>query len=413
MKYIFSAAKRSLVRNQLDKLQKSYAEAFSLHGLTRIIYSGWKERVIWCLLLLGALIGLGFMSKEIVEQFRNKEVRTEVRIAQQESQKWPSITICSIAILTQYLNCYKNRNITEADTPNLCSKHFKLPDVHDHNENLRVDTKRGCVVYNLNGTLVQKGEIKKWLVIDYHDVNSGLPSNMIGIFVYFNDPQMVQNSSHSFYLQDLDMTYVEHEMLTPGIYEMLLQATEIDKLGPPYNSSCTKQKSINDKYHSRYSYKACMDRCAAMKMKRSCGVVLNWFRDYVTDEKQTKANNETIPCLLDVLDRYLSDNNFLSDCGCKQPCQQTLYEVTQKQVRQLTPESRWWRLKIRFKNKMMNSITEYPVYTTQELISQVGGTCGLFLGMSLLSLVEIFFHAMISLFKYCYFASLAKIDIQR
>ena len=370
--------------------------------------------MIWCLLLLAALAGLGYMCREIIEKFHNKEVRTEVRIAQHETQRWPSITICPIATLTQNLNCYKKLKIVEVDTPNLCSKQFEPPEVQGSSEEeLPYDTKRGCIVYNLNGTLAQTGEIKKWFQIEYFEINEALPPHMIGIFVYFNDPEMVKNSSHAFYLQDMDMTFPEHEMLTPGIYEMLLQTTEINRLGPPYNSSCTKQKSINDRHYSKYSYKACMDKCAALKMQEACGVVLNWYQDYITEEKQEESDNRTIPCLLDVLDRYLVDNKYLNDCGCKQPCEQTLFEVTQKQVRQYNITEQRWRLKIRFKSKMVNSITEYPAYTTQELISQVGGTCGLFLGMLLLSLVEIFFHAMISLFKYCYFASLAKIDIQR
>ena len=93
---------RTLLKENLASLQKSYSENFSIHELSRIIHSGWKERLIWGLLFFVALIGLGYMSKGIIEQFIDKDVRTEVRIEQRESQLWPSIVICSGATLLQH-----------------------------------------------------------------------------------------------------------------------------------------------------------------------------------------------------------------------------------------------------------------------------------------------------------------------
>ena len=62
---------------------------------------------------------------------------------------------------------------------------------------------------------------------------------------------------------------------------------------------------------------------------------------------------------------------------------------------------RKWDLQIRFKSKVVNIIKEHPLYKIEELISQVGGSCGLFLGMSILSVVEIIFHAVISFIQFC------------
>ena len=77
--------RRSLIKGQLVHLQKSYAESFSIHGLTRIIYSGWKERMIWCVLFIAAIAGLSYMSSDIIDKFYNKDVRTEISIEQRDS----------------------------------------------------------------------------------------------------------------------------------------------------------------------------------------------------------------------------------------------------------------------------------------------------------------------------------------
>ena len=393
--------RRSLIKEELGNLQKSYAEAFSVHGLTRIIYSGLKERVIWCLLFVAAVVGLTYMSIEIIEQFYHKDVRTEIRIEHKESQPWPTITICPRMTLFQHFTCMKNATLIDSvpsvnniSLIDVCSMHFRPPNVSERNENQQFETRKGCVVYNANGTMIHKGELKRGLQINYTDLNSQIPTKGQGIAVYFYDPQIAKNSSHPFYQQDFDFW----TDLYPGNYEILLQTTEIEKLGPPYNSTCTNEKSINDKNNSKYSYKGCMDRCLAKKMKDNCGVVIDVFQDYVLTEDEVPLDqNETVRCLKSVLYEYIAKNT-LNDCRCLQPCKQRVYRKTQRILE--VNERKNWYLTIRFETNMVNVIREHPLRTVEELISQVGGSCGLFLGMSLLSLIEIFFHAVISLVKF-------------
>ena len=196
-------AKKSLLKEKLGRIQKSYSETFSIHELSRIIHSGWKERVIWSLLFLAALVGLAYMSKGIIEHFINKDVRTEVRMEQRESQPWPSIIICSKATIAQHYHCYKNVNTTDIVSPNFCSRQLKLPKVIDLSENQRFDVKGGCVVYNLNGTLKQEGGLARGLDIQYQEMNSELP--LLGIDVYFYDSRVAKSSGNIPFLIDIDM----------------------------------------------------------------------------------------------------------------------------------------------------------------------------------------------------------------
>ena len=97
--------------------------------------------------------------------------------------------------------------------------------------------------------------------------------------------------------------------------------------------------------------------------------------------------------------KYFYKFTFLSGCKCKESCKPKIYKATQRKVKMFNDSK--WRLKIKFESNMVNIIREYPLYTFEELISQLGGTCGFFMGMSILSVFEIIFHIIISLFKWC------------
>ena len=181
----------------------------------------------------------------------------------------------------------------------------------------------------------------------------------------------------------------------------MLQMVEMEKLGPPYDSHCTKDRFIGDVKNSIYSCDSCVDKCFAMKLKNKCGDVLEKFQDYVieTPDELKGDHNETISCFRQFYALYSHNSSFLDECVCPPPCKETFYEIFHKQVDVIGDEN-VWSLKIRFKSKMVKVIKEYERYSAEELISNVGGLCGLFLGMSMLSLAEIVFHSIISITKY-------------
>ena len=125
------------------------------------------------------------------------------------------------------------------------------------------------------------------------------------------------------------------------------------------------------------------------------------FQDYVIEAPDSSKDNknETIACFRQFYALYVQNSSFLVDCVCPPPCKETLYEVSHKRVSDIGLKNSWL-LKIRFKSKTVQVMKEYERYSAEELISNVGGLCGLFLGMSILSLAEIAFHAVISIIKY-------------
>ena len=348
---------------------------------------------MWCIIFFAAVIGLVYLSKGIIGHFIMRDVRTEVRMEQKEEQPWPSITICSQDALIQHFTCNGNVSLlTSRTSVGLCLKQFKSPIVTEKTEKQHFDTKQGCMVYNLNGSLMHRDSMKRGLDITINAANVDLEDPTINVI--FHDPQLAKNSSYAVFLQDLDF---EGGSLSPGTYEFLLEMTEIEKLGPPYNSNCTNKKTIPDKQHSKYSYAACMDQCIARQTFKECGDVPHALQNYIGSHNVTNSSNAT--CIADRIEEYERNPTFRKTCRCEQPCRQRLYAVTRNLVgNDYNPT---WVLRIRFKSKMVNTIKEHPLYSVEELISQVGGSCGLFLGMSILSVVEIIFHAIISLAKCC------------
>ena len=322
------------------------------------------------------------MSRQIIGHFSNKDVRTEVRVEQRKIQPWPSITICLGINLLQHFTCHYKFNLGFNGFPaEFCS----------------IPLKEGCKEYNPNGTDVHEGSIKrgKDFYYAYPYQGSSLLKDHAILNVFIHDPETARNSSHIFYLQDLDTT----GGIAPGNYEFLLEMTEIEKLGQPYNSKCTKQQYLGDKDNSKYSYAACLDKCMATISLERCGDIPKAFQDYLPEHKERSIDNKTIRCFSSLIESYLRDPKFLSQCDCQQPCKQRFYPTTRNLAGKFSENT--WNIRLRFKSKMVNVITEHPLYSTEELISQVGGSCGLFLGMSLLSIVEIIFHALISLARYC------------
>ena len=82
----------------------------------------------------------------------------------------------------------------------------------------------------------------------------------------------------------------------PGNYKYLLETTNIIKKGLPYRSNCTKNLTIEDKNHSKYSYPACMDKCMSKRMHEQCGTVLRVAEDYFAKVPQrvAKGLNKTV-----------------------------------------------------------------------------------------------------------------------
>ena len=72
----------------------SIAESFTIHGMSRIVSGSKKQKIFWILVLGTALGVVGFASHRFVENYLDFDIRTEIRIYDQEKIPLPDIAIC-------------------------------------------------------------------------------------------------------------------------------------------------------------------------------------------------------------------------------------------------------------------------------------------------------------------------------
>ena len=151
-----------------------------------------------------------------------------------------------------------------------------------------------------------------------------------------------------------------------------------------------------------------MDRCHAENVKIICGDVLRMGQPFAPKSRYTTSTNQTAvrKCLLGLLYK-LDDIKEKLDCNCLLPCHRDQFIATRiphptandelmNQNQNLT-----WKIELHFKDDTVKVLREYPLYNAEQLISQVGGICGLFLGMSLLSISELLIYGILSIARRC------------
>ena len=67
-------------------------------------------------MFIAAIVGLSYMINEIIDKFYNKDVPTEVRIDQEDSQQWPAITICQDLTLMKHFACINVNRFSNIST---------------------------------------------------------------------------------------------------------------------------------------------------------------------------------------------------------------------------------------------------------------------------------------------------------
>ena len=96
---------------ELKKCRWRYAESFTVHGINHIIHGNVPEKVLWTVLVLGAIVGTGLMTREIFESYLDHDVTTKIVIKQNHVIKAPTIYLCNRDVwdnLLSYSDCSSN-----------------------------------------------------------------------------------------------------------------------------------------------------------------------------------------------------------------------------------------------------------------------------------------------------------------
>ncbi|CAI4228113.1 unnamed protein product [Auanema sp. JU1783] len=196
----------------------------------------------------------------------------------------------------------------------------------------------------------------------------------------------------------------------------------------PYGTCTTQSHLQSDHFDGNYAVEACFRSCLQAKIVAECGCYdpsyphADGISSCSVDDTTLMAAN--MDCIEGVTGTT-SSFNVIRDCSCPQPCEVETYSVTvstakwpsnaytpnecneKNNTKWLTKKQcvEWYRentllVEIYYERMNYQVLSESPAYSLVNLVSDIGGQVGLFLGMSIISLIE-FAFLIILVCTYC------------
>ncbi|XP_071837717.1 acid-sensing ion channel 2-like isoform X2 [Apostichopus japonicus] len=202
--------------------------------------------------------------------------------------------------------------------------------------------------------------------------------------------------------------------LSPGFStNMGIRQVEIKRLPHPHGS-CTNGEDKNYLMNNRYNYSilSCQKKCFLNKMASDCNCVVNSYDDY----KGIQLCNQTQRhCRQRIEKLYYTES---LECDCPAPCRETIYNT--QTTFSVWPEDRYYnylsddifkskkydayfamnnifdarqnlvQAKIYFQELNYELVEQVPANTVESVLGTTGGLLGLYIGFSLITVVETF-----------------------
>ena len=384
---------------------KSYQENFSIHGLAKIFGGAIFERVFWFLTLAGCLGFVAVKCNGFYMEYIQYDVRTEVRIKSDDNITLPALTICkSIKLMGQHhkgfvneVKCYKNKSVYEFEDYIDCKNPRTVTKVTPMEIKALVGRSKpyphfqyhpdfpSCSTINVNGTITsQSNSAANSFLIQW-------PQNIYGsmtLYLYLHDQEDLPFLTGDFLSKQL-------VIIEPGYYILgTWDKTVTLRKQHPFPSNCTYGENNESIFPGPYTFKKCQETCLFRKMLDDCGAVLDHWQRYAHGKYSTnKTSNNTRNCLHTVL------MSTLQNCNCPFSCNETSFDAGFKVIN-WKEHSDMVEIQMIYNKNTFTMIEEYEAYPKDKFVTDIGGWCGLFSGMSFLSIVEILVFAVLSLIAF-------------
>ena len=190
-----------------------------------------------------------------------------------------------------------------------------------------------------------------------------------------------------------------------GMNEETIIAIKTEVLNEIEDNECYDTNDHDLEFFDQYSQSKCELECLAKFMKQECNCVKFSLPH---DAETTVCNQHQLKCYNNAETKYLTEEAFKTNyqCGCLPCCNQIEYtaEVSQtefdfkkvfsayKQDVDEFPEAIMSRLVIYMKDTHVREVREVAVNDKLSYYAQLGGLMALFLGISLVSVVEVIYY---------------------
>ena len=214
----------------------------------------------------------------------------------------------------------------------------------------------------------------------------------IGLFVNTtkNKAKWVEVSLHQ--QDEFPFPFLDGIVISPGFStDIALKMRKILRRQSPYPSHCTLEEKEHLLFPGKYTSENCEVTCYMEETINSCKTTLPWESLlYFSKVNKPKLLKNAIDF---VEGKCISNNNssllaLLAQCNCRVPCNEVKFEKMLSFIK--TGYDKLSEVKIYFQDLSNEVITETPVWSFTKLLSDIGGMTGIWLGASVLSIIEMF-----------------------
>ncbi|XP_047502615.1 acid-sensing ion channel 2-like [Penaeus chinensis] len=192
----------------------------------------------------------------------------------------------------------------------------------------------------------------------------------------------------------------------PGASSVAVKRTKYVRLGEPHGV-CANDYGFNHPY--KYSRKLCKQLCVEREFRERCGCYIGQNPLYdslqtVPERRCSSVDRIEGLCIASVT-KSIEEDTIL--CDCPLPCSEMKYDTqvttsktnnvyynilsqTRKPLKSIcTNDSQMVSLLVYLDSKSYQVTEESPAYSWDTLLSNIGGSLGLFVGVSLISILEV------------------------
>ncbi|XP_046846673.1 acid-sensing ion channel 1-like isoform X2 [Xenia sp. Carnegie-2017] len=409
----------------------------TLHGLHYVFQKRpGLQRFIW-LILHGFMFSLFiWQTSTIAQKYLEFDVTSSIELVTEEEVKFPVITFCNF-------NKYRKSFIKDTDFFKVIEKKYplyenennsvdwtKYPKINDlnmtafiYNVSHQMDydntTKKGMLYYctwkgeicdktYFKPTLTDMGLCHTFTPDKSNNSKVTAPGKHSGLHLRIS----VEQSEYIGFLEfsaglkirihdpdELPLVSGLGFAVMPGshVYASITRQRTIS-LKSPYKTMCEDKKLPGVK---KYTIAACYEVCKQNYIAKSCKCQTFYMRDIKYKPCNVK---QYLNCVYPLEEKYSSSSNS-SKCECPESCDSmkynvylsygsfpsnasaTLYAATENTTSQ-NFRTNMVAIDVFYEDLIYKVLRQVPAYTLQSLLGEIGGLMGLFLGASILTMME-------------------------
>eukprot|EP00794_Sanderia_malayensis_P018853 gene18853-20752_t len=421
--------------------------SLTVHGLPRVVSS--KSRIgkifwlIWFLFVLGALLVFVKVLSDQHKKHNVIQIRSEFL---SDEMMFPAITFCN----TNYFD-EKSIQLASDDTlPESCSK--KLNDSHFSSFLSKLYFTKACETFLAKGTSNFSSLVfESWSFPTHFTIqrNAGPCFTLnrdgklkqkatssiktgIDMMLFMNESDVGDNNDakataderNGLLLSVHDQSLYSEGLIDEGIqlptgYHTLisLKKIEIKRLPSPFPSKCvTLKKGHYADVKQRDNKKLCIYSCFSRLIYEKCGILTTFLKALLKNSSQYSNPKNLSADEREICHKRVYEDFSASSCDCPTPCFEVGYEVkvsrrpwpkkwyaekylhvfadalnkTTSEIDTTKLKENFLKVSIYFESFVTSRTKEEELYDLKSLFGDIGGYMGLTIGMSIISMTELF-----------------------